>query len=169
MAHSLRETAALFTRIALAMPMVEHVALERAGRIVEEEAKRVIGSYEYGWQPLAASTVAKKAAGDTPLLETGEMRDSIEHVVVGHECHVGSNNMKAVYQELGTSRMPPRSFLMGAAMRKEHEIHEMTGRYFHAALSLNGAPGRAVLGGALVTTRGNVGSIPAIGNIKKLK
>jgi hypothetical protein len=121
-------------RIAVELPMAEHMALELACVIVKEEAKRVIGTYEYGWTPLAPSTLAKKSA-NTPLLETGEMRDSIEHQVIGHIGYVGSDNDKALYQELGTSRgIPPRSFLMGAAMRKEAEIHELTGRYFYAYL-----------------------------------
>ncbi len=48
--------------------------------------------------------------------------------------------MKAVWQELGTSRgIPPRSFLGGAAMRKEKPIHEMTARLIFGAM-LRGGP-----------------------------
>ena len=109
-------------------------ALEKAAQIVEDEAKRVIGTYEYGWPPLAPATLAQKQA-DTPLYETGEMRDSIEHYVDRDRLYgeVGSNNPKAVWQELGTftaagsQHIPPRSFLMGAAMHKEDEIHRLTG------------------------------------------
>jgi hypothetical protein len=43
---------------------------------------------------------ARKATGDSPLLETGELRDSIEHVVTQEDDevvgHVGSNSDKAV-------------------------------------------------------------------------
>jgi len=99
----------------VAMEAARHRALDRGGEIIETEAKRVIGTYDYGWELLAESTLARKSA-DTPLLETGEMRDSISHQVVGDSVQIGSDNQKAVWHELGTSRIPPRSFLMGAAM-----------------------------------------------------
>jgi hypothetical protein len=41
---------------------------------------------------------------NTPLLETGEMRASIEWNADAHHGFVGSNNDKAIWQELGTSR-----------------------------------------------------------------
>ena len=132
--HSLTSAAAHFATIAGEMAIVEHHALEKACVIVETEAKRVIGTYEYDWTPLAASTLARKKA-DTPLLETGEMRESIEHTVQGSDGYVGSNDMKAVYQELGTATIPARSFLEGAARHKEHEVLEETGRAMIAALS----------------------------------
>jgi hypothetical protein len=66
------------------------------------------------------------------------MQDGDE--VVGH---VGSNNDKAVWQELGTSRgIPPRSFLVGAAMRMERRIHQMAYRRVIAAFSGRGASAR---------------------------
>ena len=124
-------------------------ALEKAAQIIEDEAKRVIGTYEYNWPQLAESTLLRKA-GDTPLLETGEMRDSIEHYVDAQRliAEVGSNNPKALWQELGTNtkdgmpHIPPRSFLMGAAMRKEQEIHELTGVTVHGLITrqLGGQP-----------------------------
>jgi phage gpG-like protein len=104
------------------MRAFEHAALEKAAVIVETEAKRVIGTYDYSWTPLAPSTIARKATGDSPLLETGELRESIEHNVDGLVANIGSNNMKAVWHELGTSRVPPRSFLVQAAVHKEKEV-----------------------------------------------
>jgi len=50
------------------------------------QAKAQIGKQHEEWPPLAPSTLAKKSA-DTPLLETGEMRDSIEWIVRGHGSH----------------------------------------------------------------------------------
>jgi integrase len=88
------------------------------------EAKRVIGTYDYGWPSLAASTLAKKSA-DTPLLETGALRDSIQWNSSGNIGHVGSDLDKAVWQEFGTSRIPPRPFLAGAAMAMEPKIHDL--------------------------------------------
>jgi phage gpG-like protein len=47
---------------------------------------------------------------------------------------VGSNNEKAIWHELGTSRIPPRPFLAGAAAAKHEEIGELIGKKFHALL-----------------------------------
>jgi phage gpG-like protein len=111
----------------LEMEHANHSALEKAAKIVEAEAKRVIGTYDYGWTPLAPSTLAKKIA-DTPLLETGEMRDSIEHVSDHKEANIGSNNEKALWQELGTVKIPPRSFLVGSLQHKTDEVVDTIGR-----------------------------------------
>jgi phage gpG-like protein len=110
----------------------QRIAMEKSAQIVEEEAKRVIGTYEYGWAPLAESTKADRRrqgfAEDEPLLRTGEMRDSIEHQSTAFEASIGSNNDKAVWQELGTSRIPPRSFLAGALQHKTEEVLDVIGR-----------------------------------------
>ena len=130
MAHSLGEFAASLAGFEAGYLLWEREALEGAGKIVEEEAKRVIGTYDYGWPQLAHSTQEQRASlgfsANEPLQRTGDLRDSIEHYVDEHEhtCYVGSNSEIAVYQELGTSRIPPRSFLGGAARAKEHEVHE---------------------------------------------
>lgn len=102
--------ASVRTRNELEIPTEEFMV------IVEKAAKDVIGTYAYGWPALKPETIARKAQGDTPLLETGEMRDSIRSIaalsVLGAEGLVYSTDPVAVYQELGTSRgIPPRSFL----------------------------------------------------------
>jgi phage gpG-like protein len=125
---SLAGFAAHMAKIAAGIALVEQKVLEDAAKIVETEAKRVIGTYDYGWTPLKPSTVARKARGDTPLLETGKMRESIEHSVGIREAVVGSNDDRAVFQELGTPTIPPRSFLAGAAIHKESEVHHVIGR-----------------------------------------
>ena len=110
--------------------------------MVEKEAKTAIGTYRYDWPRLEPETVARKAKGDTPLLETGELRDSIEHIVgrEGTEVvgYVGTNNPIAKYHELGTRTIPPRSFLGEAAMRQEHKIHEMMERTIAATFDRGG-------------------------------
>jgi HK97 gp10 family phage protein len=117
--------AAFLGGLAVEVEHIKHAALERAATIVETEAKRVIGTYEYGWKPLASSTLARKSA-DTPLLETGQMRDSITHSVEGNVARVGSSLDKALYHEMGTSKIPPRPFLQGAVHHKMPEImHEI--------------------------------------------
>ena len=109
----------------------------RACEMVCAEAKRVIGEGYPEWPALKPETLARKMM-NTPLLETGELRASIEWNAEGNEGHVGSNNDKAVWHELGTSRIPPRSFLMGAAMRMEVKIHAMAARAVMAVLAGRG-------------------------------
>jgi hypothetical protein len=124
-------------------------ALEAAAVIVETEAKAEIGIYQSGagpfaqWATLADSTLAEKerlgyAPPDNPLLRTGDMRDGIQHTVVpaasGGTAYVGSDDPVAEYQELGTDRIPPRSFLGGALFRKTDEVKAITGAYVYGAL-----------------------------------
>jgi len=124
------------------LELAREVCVEKACRMVEKEAKTAIGTYRFDWPPLQPETVARKARGDTPLLETGELRDSIEHVVgrEGAEVvgYVGTNDPIAKYHELGTRTIPPRSFLGEAAMRKEHKIHEMMERTIAATFDRGG-------------------------------
>jgi hypothetical protein len=141
-AHSIGEFAASLAGFEAGYLLWEHEALEHAGKIVEEEAKRVIGTYDYGWPELAESTQMQREhlgySANEPLLRDGtHIRDTIEHTVVDleHACYVGTNSKIAVYQELGTSRIPPRSFLAGAARAKEHEIHEEISHSLHLSLA----------------------------------
>jgi hypothetical protein len=104
--------------------------LDEAAKIVQDEAKRVLGTYDYGWPPLAQSTVERKG-DDTPGIETEEMKESIKRTIINHdEALVGSELDKALWFELGTVKQPPRSFLVGAARQKEAEIVRRTGAHF---------------------------------------
>lgn len=115
----------------------EHKALEHAAKVIQTEAKREIGTYQgdagpfAAWQELADSTKADRVrqgfSANDPLLRTGEMRDSIEYTLGHHEAAIGSNSDIAVWQELGTEKIPARSFLGGAAMRKAHVVAEILG------------------------------------------
>jgi hypothetical protein len=49
--------------------------------LLEDSAKEALGTHEFGWPPLQPETIARKATGDSPLLETGALRDSIKHNV----------------------------------------------------------------------------------------
>jgi hypothetical protein len=113
--------------------------IRKACEMVCTEAQRVIGTYDYNWTPLAPATLAHKFF-NTPLLETGEMRDSIEWSTShdGLEGAVGSNSDIAVWQELGTSKIPPRSFLARAAIEIEPKIHKMAARAVVSVLSGGG-------------------------------
>ena len=139
---SLGSFAAHLLTIEADLEVAREVCIEKACRMVEKEAKTAIGTYRYDWPRLEPETVARKAKGDTPLLETGELRDSIQHVVVreGTEVvgYVGTNDPIAKYHELGTRTIPPRSFLGEAAMRQEHKIHEMMERTIAATFDHGG-------------------------------
>lgn len=108
-------------------------ALKKAANVLEKEAKSAIGTYRYGWEPLAASTLARKAA-DTPLLETGELQRSIENNVGHKEAWVGTDDRKATWLEFGTSKMPARPFMGGALNAKGEEVKEIVARHVHAAM-----------------------------------
>jgi hypothetical protein len=142
MAHSLLEGAAFFTGVQLNLERASKAAVTKSARLIRDEARRVLGTYDYGWVPLAESTIAQKETGDSPGLETGAMRKSIKYSVDGTRMHweatVGSNDPHALYFELGTIHQPARSFLAGAAMRKQHEVHKICGHdVFHKAFSIH--------------------------------
>ena len=127
---SLTGLATFLTEAMVEMDHAKHEALEKAAKIVEDGSKKAIGTYEFGWPPLAESTkrdrVNKGFAEDEPLLRTGDLRDSIRHEVEGDTARVGSDLDYALYQEVGTSRIPPRSFLMQSAVHHRDEIvHEI--------------------------------------------
>jgi hypothetical protein len=125
---NLLEAAAKFVAIGVAYEKGVHDALEKACVIIETEAKSYPGEYQTGWAPLKPETIARKATGDSPLRETGEMAESYEHTVQGKSGFVGSNNDKALWMELGTSRgVPPRSVLGLAAQQKGEEAANAIG------------------------------------------
>jgi phage gpG-like protein len=97
----------------------------------------MLGHYpsDGSWPPLAASTIASKATGDSPLLETAELRESIEYNADHREAYIGSNNDKALFHELGTSTVPPRPFLTAAAVHKEQEVVDAIGGHIVKLLS----------------------------------
>ena len=103
--------------------LVQQAAQERLG-----EYHGVAGPYA-AWQQLAASTQAERArlgfAPNKPLLRTGDLGYSIEFCIVGDTGHVGSDSQIAVYQELGTSTIPARSFLGAAAFTKSPQVRRI--------------------------------------------
>jgi hypothetical protein len=128
-------------------------ALERAAQVVEGEAKSEIGHYQgsagpfTGWAELADSTKDERVrlgySENDPLLRDGTMRDSIGHEVemtgLGEgQAVIGSASQIAEYQELGTDRIPPRSFLGGGLIRREAEVVELIGS--DVAWALSGGP-----------------------------
>lgn len=107
----------------------EEKCLEFLGEALEESAKKKIGTLQDEWEPLAESTKRDKEAKGfgsppdyDPLLRTGKMRDSIHHTVVGPLLSVGSDDPIAEYQELGTIRIPARSFLALTFFKEKRNI-----------------------------------------------
>lgn len=116
-------------------------ALEEACVIIEDEAKRVLGTYEYGWPPLSPYTIDGKVTGDSPGYETGEMRDSIQHTVIlvdkgryNASGNVGTNEDKAVWFELGTISQPARSVLGEAAARESAHVAHKIGQTIYTKM-----------------------------------
>jgi phage gpG-like protein len=129
--------AAFLAGAAAEMRHHKHQALEEAAKIIEKKAKALIGTHEANWPPLQPETIARKATGDSPLLETGELRNSIEHTVSGDKAYVGSNSPKAIYQFLGTSKIPARDPLVPAAMQSAPEIVAKVGKVMFGGLVKN--------------------------------
>lgn len=139
---SIGDAIALFAGLATEVHHHAHHALEKAAEAVAAEAKAEIGHYQgeagpfVAWAELADRTkddrVRHGYAENEPLLREGTLRDSIHHKVemtgiASGEAHIGSDSPIAVYQELGTSRIPPRSFLGGALVRKTPEVLKLCG------------------------------------------
>lgn len=94
---------------------------EMAGKEIVKNAQDRLGTYQSGWAPLQPETIRRKITGDSPLLETGAMRDSISYEAepagLGKATvTVGSTHKEALAHEIGTSHVPPRPFLVPAAM-----------------------------------------------------
>jgi hypothetical protein len=133
---------ALFLRVSAARvkPHLKHET-EKLVEQARDQAKVLIGQEYGGWPALAESTIVQKTrlgyvgnvSATDPLLRTGHMRASIEAKAEvsaeGATGVVGSNDKVAVYQEMGTSRIPPRPFLatslMGSQRRAEKAFGEM--------------------------------------------
>lgn len=112
------------------MPAVEEKVLGAIGSAVVRRAQEKIGYYQEGigpfeaWPALAPATVAEKerlgyAPPDNPLLRTGALRDSYHFVVTrgltAPEVTAGTNDPVGLWQEMGTSTIPPRP-VIGPAM-----------------------------------------------------
>jgi phage gpG-like protein len=132
--------AAKLGQVIIDTELAAQIALTEAAEMVREAARALIGYPNSAWAALAESTLAHKGA-DTPLLETGELRDSIEKTVGHCVAWVGSNNDKALWQEFGTLHIPPRSFIGMAAIECEERIHKLTRDVIGRAFAGHGAGG----------------------------
>jgi hypothetical protein len=121
-------------------------AIVRICKILTKESKSAIGNYRpgYSWPQLAQSTQAERArlgyAPNEPLLRTGELRDSIGWEAPFKEMgmsvgFVFSTSEIAVYHELGTSKIPPRSFLLPALALKMPQIERILASEFERGMA----------------------------------
>lgn len=151
---SLTEFARLLTGMVSDIEHAAHEGLEQAAQIVEREAKAELGHYQQGagpfapWAELADSTkddrVRQGYPENEPGLRSGAMRDGIQHVVQGRTAHVGSDDDKLVFFELGTVKQPPRAVLAGSLIRKTDAVAHAVGHRFVGRLF-----GEGVVGGSM--------------------
>ncbi len=139
----LAEFITMLPRIAHDVKMAERKIIERGAIMIEKRAKANIGREHDDWAPLAASTIADKAKHGfptpKPLLRTGALRDSISHVIVSdREALIGSDSPIAPIQEFGSSRIPPRSFLLSAALSSAPKIQKLAAAATIGALAGHG-------------------------------
>lgn len=69
-----------------------------------------------------------------PWLRTGTLRESVTCQATDNMAVIGSSNPVAVYQELGTSSIPPRPFLAPVAAEEAGEIAHGIADLIRAAL-----------------------------------
>ena len=129
--------AAHFERVLAGISTATQQALEASGALVETAAKGKLGHYQSSAGPFAAwaqlaeftqaDRVSKGFSANDPLLRTGRLQAAITHYVVRRETHIGVANASvgagttadpvrnigdvAEAMELGTAKIPPRSFL----------------------------------------------------------
>ena len=130
---SLLGLAAKLTALQGGALLAQQHALSEGAKIVHEEARDRIGTYQgaagpFGaWPQLAQSTqderVREGYSPNDPLLRSGDMRDSLEWNASPFQANIGSDSPVAKAQELGDGDdLPARSFLGGAAYSKEEEV-----------------------------------------------
>ncbi|WP_051134127.1 HK97 gp10 family phage protein [Methylocystis sp. ATCC 49242] len=112
-------------------------AVVKGCKMIERKAKAQIGHLQPFWPPLAQSTQDERVrlgyAANKPLLRTGELKRSIQMAAPYRDGnrvfgYVFSDSEIAVYQELGTKTIPPRSFIKTAADGQAHLVAQMAAK-----------------------------------------
>jgi hypothetical protein len=128
------ELALMLERSAAELPALLLAEHEHNALTIAAEAAEYIGHELPEWPPLAPSTVEQKQrlgyvgriSATDPLLRTGEMERSIEGRADADGFVIGSSSKIALYQEMGTSRIPPRPFM---ALAMQRNIEHLAERY----------------------------------------
>lgn len=129
---TLEEFAAKLDEAAVICKKELELDLVKLGEITSHDAQAAIGTYRYGWPQLAESTQTERVdqgySPNEPLLRTGEMRATIRAevgpLIIGSVSQftdlvlaVGSPDLIALWQEMGTTKgIPPRPFLSSAML-----------------------------------------------------
>lgn len=108
---------------------VQRRALEDAAQRIEEAVRTAL-SHSPGGEH------------DAPWLQSGELRDSIEHEADATRAVIGSTSEIAAYQELGTRTVPPRPVLGPVAAALGQSVAEVIGAAVADAIR-TAAAGRA--------------------------
>lgn len=100
---------------------VEHEApsrLRRCAMLVESAAKRSMRS---------GGGEAEKPSppGEPPHVQTGTLRSSISHAVIGLRAVVGPTEKYGKYHEFGSRMHPQRPFMRPALRRMQRELPEL--------------------------------------------
>lgn len=142
--HSFLEAAVYCGELALLQHEADKHALEKATKLLQTKVKEKFGEYQpeagpfVAWAELAESTKQDRERqgypDNEPLLREGDLRESVDRLVRDKEGFVGSNSDIAVYQELGTKSIPPRSTFGSAAVENMEVIVEIVGEGAVAAL-----------------------------------
>jgi phage gpG-like protein len=127
---TLAAAAEFFARTAVEMDDIKRHCLQEGAELLAAEAKRAVDAYDANWTPSSPAT----SGADTPLFETGGLRDSIEHLVSEDAAYVGSNDEAAFSQEFGTDTIPPRPFLSVVAAAKQVELEELVASRVEAVM-----------------------------------
>ena len=115
--------------------------VEHALGHLAKNAQDMIGRENNGWKALAESTVEEKQrlgftgqrSATDPLLRTGVLESSIsaqaDRQGLTIKGVIGSDDEVAIYQEMGTSRIPPRPFLSSALIEGKQIVEESMGQF----------------------------------------
>jgi phage gpG-like protein len=124
MISNLGSGAAMLAALSKAIEREIQLGIEQAARMVETEMKGELGTQQGqvahlpAWAPV-------KSNPDSPLLLTGDLRNSISTVVGDKEAFIGTPDEKAVHLEYGTKDFAPHSFVERAMVVTEPKIKDM--------------------------------------------
>lgn len=121
-------------------PLIQ-IGLARVGDHALSLAVGYAGHEMPEWAPLSAGYVTQKRkdgytgrfSSTDPWIRTGETVESFAAVVEGHETVLGSPLDKAMWNELGTSRAPPRPIL---ALAMQNATEYAADVFYEAAVDL---------------------------------
>lgn len=101
----------------------EEELLDDIAGVAEKNIKDRYGKYpkDIHWERLKIATILSKSTGDSPLLETGELRDSNKIKKSKNQRFVGSELNKAQWMEYGVAskNIPARPVYRPEAIKSE--------------------------------------------------